>query len=372
MTEIRADRRDRPGPDRPSSVHDRRGVTAFVFSSGWASGVNAYLRGAGARDRRPHSATSPRSPTCWARWDVLAVAGFMYAMEFVADKIPYIDSSWDAVSTAIRPTAGAVIGVLLAGDATTLEQAVLGVVGGGTALLSHLGQGRQPAGDQLLPRAGHQRRGQRDRGRRRAGRGVVRDRPPARRRRRSRLCCSSSAWSCSTLVARLIRRGLAPLEEEGPAPGRRPRGLPARLGFPRGAGGGGRRWPRRAGRGRAAGQARPRGHPRRALGAPSAARWSPVVADGFGWDAGPSSTLLPAVLRDLFRKSGRPARARARAGAAREVVREHRFDDGSTIRLPGGSRAAQLRAVDAARARAGAAVGRPRRLAGRRLGAAAP
>ena len=59
-------------------------------------------------------------------------------MEFVADKIPYIDSTWDAISTAIRPTVGAVIGVLLAGDATSLDQAVLGVVGGGTALLSHL------------------------------------------------------------------------------------------------------------------------------------------------------------------------------------------------------------------------------------------
>ena len=73
-----------------------------------------------------------------ARWDVLAVAGFLYAMEFIADKIPYIDSTWDAISTAIRPTAGAVIGVLLAGDASSLDQAVLGVVGGGTALLSHL------------------------------------------------------------------------------------------------------------------------------------------------------------------------------------------------------------------------------------------
>jgi len=69
---------------------------------------------------------------------VLAAAGFLYAMEFVADKIPYVDSTWDAISTAIRPTAGAVIGVLLAGDASSLDQAVLGVVGGGTALLSHL------------------------------------------------------------------------------------------------------------------------------------------------------------------------------------------------------------------------------------------
>ena len=72
------------------------------------------------------------------RWDVLAVAFFLYAMEFVADKIPYVDSTWDVVSTAIRPTVGAVIGVLLAGDADTLGQAVAGVVGGGTALLSHL------------------------------------------------------------------------------------------------------------------------------------------------------------------------------------------------------------------------------------------
>jgi hypothetical protein len=70
--------------------------------------------------------------------DVLGVAFLLYAMEFVADKIPYIDSTWDAISTAIRPTAGAVIGVLMAGDADSLDQAVLGVVGGGTALLSHL------------------------------------------------------------------------------------------------------------------------------------------------------------------------------------------------------------------------------------------
>ena len=59
-------------------------------------------------------------------------------MEFVADKIPRVDSTWDAISTAIRPTVGAVIGVLLAGEASSLDQAVLGVVGGTTALVSHL------------------------------------------------------------------------------------------------------------------------------------------------------------------------------------------------------------------------------------------
>ena len=110
---------------------------ALTFSSGWASGINAYLvvLVLGIADR---VGSFTEVPDALGRWDVLAVAGFLYAMEFIADKIPYIDSTWDAISTAIRPTAGAVIGVLLAGDADSLDQAVLGVVGGGTALLSHL------------------------------------------------------------------------------------------------------------------------------------------------------------------------------------------------------------------------------------------
>ena len=110
---------------------------ALTFSSGWASGINAYLvvLVLGTADRVGSFADIPDA---LGRWDVLAAAGFLFAMEFIADKIPYIDSTWDAISTAIRPTAGAVIGVLLAGDASSLETAVLAVVGGGTALLSHL------------------------------------------------------------------------------------------------------------------------------------------------------------------------------------------------------------------------------------------
>jgi hypothetical protein len=110
---------------------------ALAFSNGWASGINAYLvvLVLGISDRVNDFA---QIPDVLSRWDVLTVAAALFTMEFVADKIPYIDSTWDAISTAIRPTVGAVIGVLLAGDATTLEQAVLGVVGGGTALASHL------------------------------------------------------------------------------------------------------------------------------------------------------------------------------------------------------------------------------------------
>lgn len=109
---------------------------AFVFSSGWGSGLNCYLvvLVLGIADR-VHD--TEQVPNVLQRWDVLGVAAFFYAMEFVADKIPYIDSTWDLVSTAIRPTAGAVVGVLIAGQADSLNGAVAAVVGGGTALLSH-------------------------------------------------------------------------------------------------------------------------------------------------------------------------------------------------------------------------------------------
>ncbi|WP_151082695.1 DUF4126 domain-containing protein [Nocardioides cynanchi] len=109
---------------------------ALVFSSGWASGLNCYLvvLVLGVADR-VHD--TQQVPDVLHRWDVLAVAAFFYAMEFVADKIPLVDSAWDAVSTAIRPTAGAVVGVLLAGQADSLNGAVAAAVGGGTALLSH-------------------------------------------------------------------------------------------------------------------------------------------------------------------------------------------------------------------------------------------
>ena len=109
---------------------------AFVFSSGWASGLNCYLvvLVLGISDR-VHD--TDQVPNVLQRWDVLGVAALCYALEFVADKIPYVDSTWDVVSTAIRPTAGAVVGVLLAGQADSLNGAVAAVVGGGSALLSH-------------------------------------------------------------------------------------------------------------------------------------------------------------------------------------------------------------------------------------------
>ena len=111
-----------------------------VLTSGWASGINAYLvvLVLGLIGRFTEVAGIPEGLT---RTDVLVVAAVLYLVELVADKIPYFDSLWDAVSTAIRPTVGAVIGLLIAQDAPTLEQAILAAAGGAAALISHLVKG---------------------------------------------------------------------------------------------------------------------------------------------------------------------------------------------------------------------------------------
>lgn len=109
----------------------------LTFASGWASGVNAYLtvlmlgvlgRFGGFED----------VPAGLQRTDVLIVAGVLALVEFVADKIPYVDSVWDVASTVVRPVAGAVIGALIAGANGDLLTLALAAVGGTTALLTHL------------------------------------------------------------------------------------------------------------------------------------------------------------------------------------------------------------------------------------------
>ncbi len=70
-----------------------------------------------------------------------------------------------------------------------------------------------------------------------------------------------------------------------------------------------------------------------------------VEQDGYRWDMGPTHTLLPAVLRDLFRKSGRPLEKELELVPVEPVAR-HVFDDDTQLDLPAGSRAAQIEAVD--------------------------
>ncbi|MEU8518586.1 DUF4126 domain-containing protein [Streptomyces sp. NBC_01216] len=111
-------------------------VLPLVFTSGWASGINAYavvlllgLFGV--------TGLSDEVPAPLERTDVLIAAAVLFLCEAVADKIPYVDSLWDSFHTVIRPIAGAVVGALIAGQSGSLPELAAGAVGGSTALLSH-------------------------------------------------------------------------------------------------------------------------------------------------------------------------------------------------------------------------------------------
>ncbi|MFD6970306.1 DUF4126 domain-containing protein [Streptomyces sp. NPDC059979] len=111
-------------------------VLPLVFTSGWASGINAYavvlLLGLFGR-----TGLTDEVPASLQRTDVLIVAAVLFLCEAVADKIPYVDSIWDTVHTVIRPVSGAVIGALLAGQSGSLPDITAGAIGGSTALASH-------------------------------------------------------------------------------------------------------------------------------------------------------------------------------------------------------------------------------------------
>jgi hypothetical protein len=109
----------------------------LTFTTGWTSGINAYatvlVLGLLGRFAGVDSV-----PEGLQRTDVLIIAGVLAIVEFVAYKIPYVDSVWDVVSTIIRPITGAAIGALLAGATGDLLTITLAAVGGVTALASHL------------------------------------------------------------------------------------------------------------------------------------------------------------------------------------------------------------------------------------------
>ena len=69
---------------------------------------------------------------------VIGVAIAMYFVEFFADKIPYVDSLWDLIHTAIRPVGGALIAVATLGDASPAVEGLVALLGGTVAAGSHL------------------------------------------------------------------------------------------------------------------------------------------------------------------------------------------------------------------------------------------
>lgn len=105
----------------------------LVMGTGWAAGLNLYLAtltlGIAARlgvGGAPEVLGEP--------W-VLAIAAALVAVEFVADKVPWLDSVWDVAHTVIRPAGATALGSLLSdGELTAAATA------GGLALLAHGGK----------------------------------------------------------------------------------------------------------------------------------------------------------------------------------------------------------------------------------------
>jgi hypothetical protein len=105
----------------------------------FAAGVNLYatvaLLGLATRYRWV------QLPEQFAVFDnnwVIGLAIALYVVEFIADKIPWVDSVWDAVHTAIRPAGAALIAVASIGDASPVLQVVAALLGITVGSSSHL------------------------------------------------------------------------------------------------------------------------------------------------------------------------------------------------------------------------------------------
>lgn len=68
---------------------------------------------------------------------IIGAAAALYVIEFVADKVPWVDSIWDSVHTLIRPVGGALIAVASLGEASPALTALIALLGGTVAAGSH-------------------------------------------------------------------------------------------------------------------------------------------------------------------------------------------------------------------------------------------
>lgn len=105
----------------------------------FAAGVNLYATVAllGLASRYGWVALPEQFQAFDNDW-IIGAALVMYVIEFFADKIPYVDTVWDMVHTAIRPIGGALIAVTTLGDVSPTTEAVMMLLGGAVATTSHL------------------------------------------------------------------------------------------------------------------------------------------------------------------------------------------------------------------------------------------
>jgi hypothetical protein len=115
-------------------------ISAAALASGlsWASGIRLYMTlfiagwfGRNGWIELPSSLEVLQSP-----W-VMGITGLLLSVEFLADKIPGLDSLWDAIQTFIRIPAGALLGAAALGQTDPALIAVAGIMGGTFAAGAH-------------------------------------------------------------------------------------------------------------------------------------------------------------------------------------------------------------------------------------------
>jgi hypothetical protein len=110
----------------------------LAFGAAWSSGINVYATVATLGLLQHYGvAQLPGGLEVLDNWIVIGVALFMYAVEFVADKIPLVDTLWDALHTFIRVPAGAVVAGAATADLNPVVQVLALLLGGGLALSTH-------------------------------------------------------------------------------------------------------------------------------------------------------------------------------------------------------------------------------------------
>jgi len=111
---------------------------ALAMGASWTSGINLYASVAtlGLLSRFT-GLQLPGELGVVTSWWVIGIAAALYCVEFVADKVPWVDSVWDVIHTFIRVPAGAVLAAAAFGDFNKSVQVIAVLLGGGLALSSH-------------------------------------------------------------------------------------------------------------------------------------------------------------------------------------------------------------------------------------------
>ena len=111
---------------------------AIAMGAGWVSGINLYAAVAtlGLLGRFAHLRL-PGELDILTSWWIIGLAVVLYLIEFIADKVPYVDNIWDAIHTFIRVPAGAVLAATAFGDFDRGVQVAAFLLGGGLALSAH-------------------------------------------------------------------------------------------------------------------------------------------------------------------------------------------------------------------------------------------